>query len=400
MKRYLMKSFTIFLTMVIVLMGGLTLRAKSTLEANENSNIKSGLNKEKKWTGRLVVKNISEHKGLGDPLIIITEINLTFIESSSQHHGETSFTGEAIVKIDKPKYKTTEYLKHPLTTTIVFNPTEVKCHIDGEIDRIKKNINIWFREGKKVDYESTTIVDGYVFSHEKHKLSAFDLVMGGNSTVCNEGDISFSCKKEHFPMSSSDESFEIKDNCMILSSKYEIDMPATYYDGIERKYTIYSISEITGELYRIYTKKDTIGKTIKINETIKTDKFTQREIVVPDVGEVIINTNSEVKFSENNMFEQTIGELFSKVDKLKEEGVKFDVETPQAVSSARGTQFITNVEDSTTTLIVLDGEVEFSDINMKKTVIVKKNQKSMCKTNGLPTEPETIDIDQILKWWE
>jgi len=81
-------------------------------------------------------------------------------------------------------------------------------------------------------------------------------------------------------------------------------------------------------------------------------------------------------------------------------GSNYKVRSPQAVCGVRGTQFITNIEDGITTLTVLDGEVEFSDINKKKTVIVKKNQKSICETNGLPTEPETIDIEQILKWWE
>jgi len=157
----------------------------------------------------------------------------------------------------------------------------------------------------------------------------------------------------------------------------------------------------TGELNRIYVKKDTLGKTVHINEPIKTDKFTQRDIVVPDVGEVIVNTNSEGKFSKDNLLEQTMGELFSNVKKLKEEGEDFRIESPQTIIAVRGTQFITKVEkDGTTTLTVIDGEIKFSDKQMRKTVLVKKNQRSVVKADGLPSETVTIDPKQIPRWWK
>lgn len=160
-------------------------------------------------------------------------------------------------------------------------------------------------------------------------------------------------------------------------------------------------SYASGELHRIYVKKDTLGKTVQINEPIKTDKFTQREIVVPNIGEVTVNINSECKFKEDKLLEQVLGEITTKLDKLREEGYDFKVRSPQAVIAVRGTQFITKVEkDGTTTLTVLDGEVEFSDKAKKKTVVVKKNQRSICKPGGLPSEPVSIDPNQIPRWWE
>jgi ferric-dicitrate binding protein FerR (iron transport regulator) len=67
----------------------------------------------------------------------------------------------------------------------------------------------------------------------------------------------------------------------------------------------------------------------------------------------------------------------------------------------RGTQFVTNVDkDRTTTLTVLEGSVEFSDLNKKKTVVVKKNQTSVVKPGGLPSEPVSIDEKRIPIWWE
>ena len=204
----------------------------------------------------------------------------------------------------------------------------------------------------------------------------------------------------------------------------------------------YDYMKITGELHRIYLKKDTLGKTVHINEPIKTDEFTQRDIVVPavseipdfpyEIGKVYVFGNTDCIFtSENEMhlvsgevviFEDVnwsnidmdkivssepeisdieLREITTKLDKLREEGYDFKVKTPQAGCGVRGTQFITKVgKDGTTTLTVIDGEVEFSDKQKRKTVLVKKNQKSVVKPGGLPSDPVSIDPKQIPRWWE
>jgi hypothetical protein len=147
---------------------------------------------------------------------------------------------------------------------------------------------------------------------------------------------------------------------------------------------------VTGELHRIYVQKDTLGKTVQINEPIRTDQFTQREIVVLSVGEVVVNTNSKCKFEDGKSLEQIQGEFFLKVEKLKEEGHNFRCRSPQAVLSVRGTTILT----------VVDGEVEFSDIKKKATVVVRKNQRSVVNPGGLPAELEAIEKNQIPKWWK
>ena len=72
----------------------------------------------------------------------------------------------------------------------------------------------------------------------------------------------------------------------------------------------------------------------------------------------------------------------------------------KAACAVRGTQFITKIKGDTATITVLQGEVEFSDIDKKKTVVVKKNQMSVCKSGELPTEPVSIDPKMIPRWWE
>lgn len=227
--------------------------------------------------------------------------------------------------------------------------------------------------------------------------------------------------------------FEINDNKLIINYKGKPAEGGNINDYIK----------ITGELCKVYVKKDTLGKTVQINEPIKTDEYTQRDIAIPAVpempdfpykiGDLIVAGNTECVFtSENELYlisgevisfvdknwwesvdldkvvsneyeisDIEMGELITKVEKLREEGHDFKVRSPQGVIAVRGTQFITKVEkDGATTLTVLDGEVEFSDMEKRKTVLVKKNQRSTINPGGLPTEPEAIEQNQILKWWK
>lgn len=80
---------------------------------------------------------------------------------------------------------------------------------------------------------------------------------------------------------------------------------------------------------------------------------------------------------------------------------KFEVKTPIAIAGVRGTEFTIEVaEDGTTTLTVLEGIVEFSDLAQTKTVTVGQNQTSTMTPGGLPSDPAIIDPELIQRWWE
>lgn len=158
---------------------------------------------------------------------------------------------------------------------------------------------------------------------------------------------------------------------------------------------------VNGEIYKITRVRKTFPKDIKPNELIKTDKKTQVEITMPDVGKVNIALNTEAKIKCSVcLLEVGKGRIHGLIKELKQK-TKFDVKTPISVAGIRGTEYALSVEDDgTTTVVVLDGEVEFSDKENKKTVMVKKNQKSVVKPGALPTDPEEIDPKKILNWWE
>lgn len=69
-----------------------------------------------------------------------------------------------------------------------------------------------------------------------------------------------------------------------------------------------------------------------------------------------------------------------------------------AVVGVRGTDFILISGDDKTVVMVLDGEVSFWDINKRKTVTVKKNQKSECEKGAIPTNPVFFNPQEIPEW--
>lgn len=71
-----------------------------------------------------------------------------------------------------------------------------------------------------------------------------------------------------------------------------------------------------------------------------------------------------------------------------------------AVTGVRGTEFILEAaEDTTTTLTVLKGTVEFSNLAGTENVTVYENQTSTMTPGGTPSTPVSIDPGQVDKWW-
>jgi len=102
----------------------------------------------------------------------------------------------------------------------------------------------------------------------------------------------------------------------------------------------------------------------------------------------------------DGVIESNIYEGYIQVD-IWEDGKHHQFTTKDAIVEVSGTNFTMEVSgDGATILTVLDGEVEFSDKKKRKTVVVKKNQISFVNPGGLPSEPVSIDPNQILRWWE
>lgn len=104
-----------------------------------------------------------------------------------------------------------------------------------------------------------------------------------------------------------------------------------------------------------------------------------------------VGGGSRVKINEPSNFELMMGSLTAFINKLKPR-TKFEIHTPNCIPAVRGTIFSLYVDENITSLTVVEGEVEFSDLKGNK-VIVKDNQTCVCsKEQGLQN-PVTLPIN-------
>lgn len=150
------------------------------------------------------------------------------------------------------------------------------------------------------------------------------------------------------------------------------------------------------------------GADISSGDVIKTGGNGKVTLSLPDGSELKLLTDTSVQLMElfeSNAIKLTLlsGKMWIYVMSLdpsvsKE---KFEVKTPIAIAGVRDTEFTVEVaEDGTTTLIVLEDIVEFSDLQQTKIVAVGQNQTSTSTPGGLPSDPSMLDPELIQRWWE
>ncbi len=131
------------------------------------------------------------------------------------------------------------------------------------------------------------------------------------------------------------------------------------------------------------------GMELKKGDIINTKNA---EITIKDnlENEIHIKNNTEIKLGASGVsekeivLEQTIGEILAKIKKLPKD-YDLRVRTPQAVCGVRGTIFGLHVEKYVTTITVVEGKVELSDLRGNR-VIVGENQFCICSgEQGLQT---------------
>lgn len=80
---------------------------------------------------------------------------------------------------------------------------------------------------------------------------------------------------------------------------------------------------------------------------------------------------------------------------------KFAVHTPSAVTSVRGTEFLVReLPGKPSSVVVLEGAVEFSDRAGTKTVLVGPGQQSYLLPDGTPADPSPANLSEMRKWWD
>lgn len=130
---------------------------------------------------------------------------------------------------------------------------------------------------------------------------------------------------------------------------------------------------------------------IKDGDIIKTAKTTQINIADNAGNKISIGGKTEVKMNAMRDLKLIAGTITAFIKKLKPK-TKFEVHTPTSAVSVRGTAFSLFTDDNATTLTVIEGSVEFSDLKGNK-VMVKDNQSCICSKEQGIQKPIILPVD-------
>jgi len=134
------------------------------------------------------------------------------------------------------------------------------------------------------------------------------------------------------------------------------------------------------------------GAVLKEGDRIKTSAQSRAEIIDGE-SKVWLRENSEIEVkpapANNSIFSLIAGKIRAKVKLIQ--GSKFQVNSPVAVASVRGTDF---AFDAGGQLVVFEGTVEFADMGLTNTVPVEAGNLGRILENGAPAK-EALSPEQI-----
>lgn len=161
-------------------------------------------------------------------------------------------------------------------------------------------------------------------------------------------------------------------------------------------YSEIKIPYLSGEVL-IFHKNKSIApaKNMKLSagDKIKTLANSKALLLIDNRSRVWISQNSEIMVSsldQGNAFNLFLGKIKAKVKLFS--GQKFRVQTPISVASVRGTEFISSADGQ---LLVNEGIVDFSDINMANKVDIKAGMAGGIGADGLPLPPRDMLPEEI-----
>lgn len=139
--------------------------------------------------------------------------------------------------------------------------------------------------------------------------------------------------------------------------------------------------------------------TLKSGDIIKTGKESNVLLLLDDGSKVKVCQNTEFQIpNTKSAIEIAEGKLSLWIKKYHK---KFEVRTPSAVTSVRGTNFETNYsKDGGFETLLFDGEVEIENLVTKDKVILKAGQKINIDPKGKTIGPVEFENKEIKQWWE
>ena len=143
------------------------------------------------------------------------------------------------------------------------------------------------------------------------------------------------------------------------------------------------------------TVKD--GDPIEQYDVIKAQKKGRIYLLIDGVNKFCVYENSMIrvvtKIKTKTKFEVVWGKVRVIIGKLKGD---FNIDTPTTAIGVRGTDFLLEVEkDGTSTVTVIEGVLEVSDLVKERTVFVKGGERLTVKPGELLSEPVIADSTEI-----
>ncbi len=145
------------------------------------------------------------------------------------------------------------------------------------------------------------------------------------------------------------------------------------------------------------------GQMIKTGDWLKTDSDVFAAIIFLDGSNIKIRSKTEIEIKSsriaakqlNTMMYISEGQVWSKV--TKQNNSEFEIRTPTAIASVKGTEFNIDFDDleETTTLIVTEGEVLFGN-DLSNVLAGAMEGASASKEE--PPEKYKIEVQDLPKW--
>ncbi|MGQ0644433.1 MAG: FecR family protein [Elusimicrobiota bacterium] len=140
------------------------------------------------------------------------------------------------------------------------------------------------------------------------------------------------------------------------------------------------------------------GSRVKDGDTVKTGPGSQTDILLPQGHRLLVRERTTLKIDSSNPDDMRLslaaGRVRAFVAKLRKRN-KFEMRTPVAVASVRGTVFELEVgEDQSSRLSVLEGSVNYRDLaGLGSDVLVLQGNSVLIEPGAAPRAPEPLPAD-------
>ena len=137
-----------------------------------------------------------------------------------------------------------------------------------------------------------------------------------------------------------------------------------------------------------------VGAVLKDDDAVKTGAEGEASITFFDGSVIELRANTQIEISELKQgktksikLKQEIGETWSKVEKLTDMALRYEIETPVAVAAVRGSEMIVTrvATDGTTSVGNLEGDI--SATAQGEEVVIPEGKHSVVEPGAPPSEP-------------